>query len=330
MFPSYGFPSLYTRIHPQLRAHSTKVIGVSIGVVLVAGMIVLLPDGSTSAPSTATTSAAVPTSVAAPAPEESLTSFEVACEKQAWPYIDQRCAESAAKAASQATRQVRVVSTDRGTSSTIVTAIAPAPAKPPADISQLRDSVAKLEPPAKEPATATPPSSQAGAQVSDQNYMAMAVSFQDSPAQTAAPEQAAPIANNPETEDAAPRSKAKAKAAEKRAAKQLKARRQTVPVPATAYAQDTTAAPEQTRPEQTRTSRVPTDVVQAVEAATAEDRTQSRVPADVVRAVESDIRRSRTSPGYGSELVTVSSPRSRGQRVFLVPRERESVEVSDR
>lgn len=323
MFSTYGFLVPRTPMHPRLTsAYPPKVIGALVVAALAAGMILSLPDASSSSPNLPATSPAPQRSE-----ESSASAGDLACGRQTWPYLDQRCADSAAKTPGQATHQVRVVSTDRGTSSTIVTAVASDPPKPPADISRLRESAAKLQSPdpQKNPAADAK-------QNLIQNIVAMTASVQDFPPQTMAPRGATPMANSEETEQ-----KSKAKAADRRAIKPAKLRernRPPIPAEAAAYAQDTGTAPEQIR-----TSRVPADVVQAVKNATAQERPSSRVPEDVIQAVEADSRRSAASSSgrrvivsqkYNAqdegEIVTVSSPRGRGQRVYLVPRE--SIEAS--
>ncbi len=174
MFSTYGL-LLRTPVHPRLTsAYPPKVIGALVVASLAAGMILSLPDASSSSPN-------LPATSPAPQRSEDSAAGDLACGRQTWPYLDQRCAEPAAKTPGQATHQVRVVSTDRGTSSTIVTAVASDPPKPPADISRLRESAAKLQSPdpQKNPAADAK-------QNLVQNIVAMTASVQDFPPQTMA------------------------------------------------------------------------------------------------------------------------------------------------
>jgi hypothetical protein len=105
------FPSLrnrsYIRPLPVLSAVAIFIAG---------GAFLTFPDGSNS-PDVATATVNGPQTTA----DESL------CENQAWPYIDQRCAQRVEE--TRGTRQVRVV-TDKGNSVTIVTPVPTEEAKP--------------------------------------------------------------------------------------------------------------------------------------------------------------------------------------------------------
>ena len=60
-------------------------------------------------------------------PKQTRPLDESLCEKQAWPYIDQRCAQRVE--AARGTRQVRIV-TDKGNSVTVMTPVPVVEAKP--------------------------------------------------------------------------------------------------------------------------------------------------------------------------------------------------------
>ena len=93
----------------------------AITIIMVGGGVLLaLPDGRTE-PATTASAETTASSGSQAAPDVSL------CEKQAWPYIDQRCAERVEKA--RGTRQVRIV-TDKGNSVTVMTAQPTVEAKP--------------------------------------------------------------------------------------------------------------------------------------------------------------------------------------------------------
>src|SRR5688500_8696132 len=86
-----------------LAAAALLIIGA--GVVL---MLPVSPDESqrvASASTTSNTSAAADASTTGQAPQTALD--DTACERQAWPYIDQRCAERVE--AARGSRQVRIV-----------------------------------------------------------------------------------------------------------------------------------------------------------------------------------------------------------------------------
>jgi hypothetical protein len=300
-------------------------------VVGVLGMSVSLRSAETGVPASATVSETEQSAA------ETAASREVPCEKQAWPYIDKRCAESAAKTASQTTREVRVVSTDRGTSSTIVTPVASDPPKPAATPPRPQESqpaIAESQNTAAQQtaaANSSPLLQPAGLQSSDQSF-ALAASFQEILPQaasqgvlpqTAGTEPPAPLAaTEPE---AAPQKSKAAKTSEKRATRTSKWREQN--------RRPLEIVPSADPSQEQYPSRVPSDVVQAVESATARERTgRAQVPAEVLAAVEADLRRNRGTYGgkravvsqkYNSgdaaEMVTVRS--GRGQRVFIVPRE---------
>src|SRR4051794_13602926 len=99
------------RANPYLP--SLTVLSAVAAVALGAGIFLALPDGE--GDETPATTAAATADLPESGPDESL------CDKQAWPYVDQRCAQRVE--AARGTRQVRIV-TDKGTS---VTAVTPQP-----------------------------------------------------------------------------------------------------------------------------------------------------------------------------------------------------------
>ena len=106
MFSKHDFPILGERLYPALAHPRTPQVIAALAVaVLGAGMIVSIGSSSSSA---------LP-----PAQQKQSAAIESVCEKQAWPYVDQRCADSPA-AQERGTRQVRVVN-DRGVMVTVTT-----------------------------------------------------------------------------------------------------------------------------------------------------------------------------------------------------------------
>lgn len=296
---------------PLLNAESAKVIGAVVVATIAAVVIVALPDESGQSSASADTANA---SASMPA--------DVTCENRAWPYLDHRCAQPTAKEAPLATRNVRVVSTDRGTSTNLVTAVPIIEAKRPAEIPELQASMAKLAPPTSEPEVAPAQEKAALSPVQER----------------VSPE--APATTEPTVVSEAAAAKAKAKAAraeEKRVAKSKRERRiKTAPTEMAATAETAGEA---------RQKGVPADVVAAVKAATSDERNPNAAPADVVDAVKAITDGRRLTQTYKSrdgrritisqkdakdsqdaeEVVTVSSSKQPAQqRLFLVPRESEN------
>jgi hypothetical protein len=306
MFPQHDFRNIWTRIKPQLDAASTrvgpylnagsaKVIGAVAVASLAAIWIVSLPEDTAHSSSPSSTASA--------------GASDLACETQAWPYIDHRCGQPAAakEAASLVMRNVRVVSTDRGASANLVTALPTVEPKRPAEIPQLQESMAKLAPPTAQ-AELTPLQEKVAPQAPAVEAIV--------PAETTA-------------------SVAKAKAAEKRDEDKRVAKsksRRSKPVPTEMAATGEAAAQGDIR-----RKGVPADVVAAVKAASANE-APSAVPADVIDTVKAltdgrkatrayksrDGRRivvSEKAPQEAEEMVSVGSPGRGTQRLFLVPRE---------
>src|SRR5689334_15562465 len=126
MLKQYGFHARLKRVHDDPRAYmpSGAVSGALLLLILGGGLLYALPERSEQTP----IAAANNTTSALGTADDSL------CDKQAWPYIDQRCA--ARVEAARGSRQVRIV-TDKGTSVKTVTPLPvvekkpdPEPAKP--------------------------------------------------------------------------------------------------------------------------------------------------------------------------------------------------------
>lgn len=118
-----------------------KIVSAVALLALGTAVIFALPDGSdnrTDKPQIPSTTAQAPDSAAAP--DESL------CDKQAWPYVDQRCVQRVE--AARGMRQVRIV-TDKGHS---VTAMTPEPIVEPKQTPAPRPAVAQTDKPMGPPA----------------------------------------------------------------------------------------------------------------------------------------------------------------------------------
>lgn len=281
-----------------------------------AGLFFMLPDNSNNESPVAAAAASVPE----PTADESF------CDKQAWPYVDQRCAKRVE--AARGTRQVRIV-TDKGHS---VTAVTPMPiVEPKAKPASPAPSVAQAERPIGPAAAPAPamnePSPQVETVATAPKAAAMpASSVQVTVAQgnrpatthTVARETSNPPAEtrttasiNPSTASTAPmapgfdafaespkksKSARAAEKAEKREAKRLKA--------IEAY-----------------NSGVPDEVGAVVKSAPAGGQYgrlgRRDVPDEVVRAVE---EASANDGRRGRGMVTIGSPNG-GQRIYMVPRE---------
>jgi hypothetical protein len=266
-----------------------------------------------SLPETPADSPAASSSVQA-AEETTASAGDQSCEKQAWPYLDQRCAEPVKQESGQPTREVRVVSTDRGTSPTIVTAIAPAETKRPATPPQPPQSVATLESPTAPAEPSAPSPKQPAPAIPDFITTAAAAGIPDSPAAATSADNSVASAQAPETPTAASKLTTAAKTNRKPQVKQVRLREQ---------------------------KTVPADVVEAVETAALRDGNHQAVPPDVIEAVRAasgsrarvsgDGRRITVSQKYRQEepqdVVSVNYPSRSTQRLVIVPRE--SVEVSD-
>src|SRR5829696_1930310 len=100
----------------------SPVLNIVAAVVLIgagAALYLAWPDDAATQPQIA--AASTPATAAASTPATTAAADESLCDKQAWPYVDQRCAQRVD--AARGTRQVRIV-TDKGHS---VTAVTPVP-----------------------------------------------------------------------------------------------------------------------------------------------------------------------------------------------------------
>jgi hypothetical protein len=334
MSTQHGFHILWRRVHQGAQSYrsyvpSLPVLSVGAITIVGAGVFLALPDASPE-PS-ASSATAAPTQTA---------SDESACDKQAWPYVDQRCAQRVE--AARGTRQVRVV-TDRGNVVTMVTpmptvepkpaapkpvvaqndrpigpVVAPTAAEPaaqnvaiapqPAPAPQNPPPAPKVEPVVAQPNPATPPPAATNAIAVEKPSPATTRSVSVDPPQTS-PAAVAATAGALDDEMTTRKSKA-AQTAEKREAKR-EAKRMKAP--------------------QQDDAGVPAEVVAAVKPSRGERAARSGVPAEVVAAVEEAVTSDRGNRGgrrvivldgeSGGQVVTVGSPSAGGQRVYLVPRE---------
>lgn len=111
------FSVLRNDLHHFASYISPTVIGAAAFLLIGAGVIFALPERPGDQPPQISAAANVPETT----PDESL------CAKQAWPYIDQRCAQNVE--AARGSRPVRIV-TDKGTSVNVVTPVPIVEAKP--------------------------------------------------------------------------------------------------------------------------------------------------------------------------------------------------------
>jgi hypothetical protein len=306
MYGRYTSPIFHARLRQQLlRGASPSVIATLLVAGLFAGVIISLPEAN--APSAPAKVAAAPNPLAEASND---------CEKQAWPYIDQRCAAPEAKEAEQSTRQVRVVSTDRNAAPLIVTA-APAPQPQRA----AAPAVAQIQPTPQPVAVPT-----AAGPAKQNDVVPIAASAQ------LAPEPPAQL----QTVALAPAAQPTATAALIPEAAAAEAPAVAAPPKATAKFVKKPAKQErrvQTANQRSPANIVPPGVVDAVRSASARDAGREQggqaVPADVIAAVEADARRGRVASrrmapqriAEGDEMVIVNSPGMSVRRVFVVPRE---------
>jgi hypothetical protein len=301
-----------------------------------AGVFFMLPGESASESPVA--------SAAANAPEP--TADESFCDKQAWPYVDQRCAKRVE--AARGTRQVRIV-TDKGHSVTTVTPLpvveakpAPAPAAPAvaqaerpigpaaapaaAESSPQAQTIAAAPQPASVPAPQNP-SPKAAAAPAPTVQVTVAPANRPAATEAMARENPNPPANGRDaaippraasTEPTAPGVDAFAEGSNKsksaRAAE--KAERRALEKAAKREAK------RRGKPIDEDNSDVPEDAVTAAKPAPSGGQnsraTRKSVPDEVIAAVEEATAESRGRRGRG--VVTIGSP-SGGQRIYLVPRE---------
>jgi hypothetical protein len=111
MFRKLANPSSRHAQSVRFGQNSLKLAGAAVFAALGAGLIVGLPAFSSNSVSDASVRATAGTGAATD------------CDRQSWPYLDQRCVDPAAPA--KDLRQVRVISIDRIAPTTIVTTAAP-------------------------------------------------------------------------------------------------------------------------------------------------------------------------------------------------------------
>jgi hypothetical protein len=305
------------------------------------GVFLALPEH----PETTSQAASAATSV----PETTTAADESLCDKQAWPYIDQRCAQRVE--AARGTRQVRVV-TDKGNSVTVRTPepiVEPKP-KPAPQSPVVATTERPIGPPAAPVADAPPKVEKVVAAPEQQ----VAPASKNSAPQTAATPTVAPTptvqaavapANPPATSDPGARGTSDP-SANIRIAPVSPAAASTAPMTAgvDAFAdgnaqksKSARAAEKAARREAKRQKAleennggVPEEVVATVKAAPAETQTNRRtrnaaqerargsVPEEVLQAVE-DAAARESGGRRGRQIVTVDSPRSSGSRIYMVP-----------
>ncbi len=261
----------------------------------------------------AETTRAAPQEGSAQEQEQAQAPDDSSCAKRTWPYLDQRCADSA-KDPGQATREVRVVSTDRGASPTIVTAVPPPveakrePAKPePAKIAA-KPQTAVLGTPQAQTEPSSVPQQKLAPENPRPDFAAKAATVAETTASITPPPSAATQAP---AQASSPAAKPEASAP------------QPVPPEATKPARKVTAAKfseGKTKQAQGRVQNgktvpavVPADVIAAVKAAADEERQSNGRRVTVSRKSAQD-------NADDGEVIAVTSP-GRGQRIFVVPRE---------
>ena len=317
---------------------SVKVLSAVAVIGLATGLFFFLPEESDSEPAVA--------SAAADVPETTATPDESFCDKQAWPYVDQRCAKRVE--AARGTRQVRIV-TDKGHSVTTVTPLPivepkPKPASPAPTVAQANRP---LGPPVAPAATEPPPQTQTVATAPEPapapqspapkaaaipaSSVQVTVAPANRPAATDAmvrenpkpPAEARNVSVAPSAASTAPaapgfdafaevpKKSKSARAAEKAEMRALKKAEKREAKRGKSIEEDNSGVADD-------------DVVAAVKSAPAGGRNsrtgRREVPDEVVQAVE---EASANDGRRGRGVVTIGSP-SGGQRTYVVPREEAS------
>jgi hypothetical protein len=147
MLMQHDFPVLRDQIHRPSTPSIGILSAVALSIVGACALLALPEDGSNKQPEIASSVANVPETAA----DDSL------CDKQAWPYIDERCAQRVEQ--TRSTRQVRIV-TDKGNSVTVMTPVPvveakPKPAPKPPVVAQADRPIAPATPTASETAPQT-------------------------------------------------------------------------------------------------------------------------------------------------------------------------------
>lgn len=269
-----------------------------------AGLFFMLPEDSNNESPVA--------SAAATAPVPEPTADESFCNKQAWPYVDQRCAKRVE--AARGTRQVRIV-TDKGHS---VTTVTPLPIVEPKKPASPAPTVAQAERPMGPPATPTVNEASPPAQT-------VAAAPPSAPApQNSAPKAAAAPAPSVQL-TVAPANRPAATEAMARENPNPRADTRNASVPPSAASNAPMA------PGFDAFAEVPAKKSKSARAAEKAEKREAKrrkaieaynsgVPDEVVRAVE---EASANDGRRGRGIVTLGSPNG-GQRIFLVPREEAS------
>lgn len=337
-----NFPTLWKQIH-QYRSYAPSLPVISaITLLLVGGAVLLALPDNPDEPEMASATAAANAPDASPV-DDSL------CDKQAWPYIDQRCAQQVE--AARGTRQVRIV-TDKGNSVNVVTPVPIVEAKPkPAP---QRPVVAQIDAPVIGPAVVAPQVPENAPQIEKvaEAPQSAPVSQNPTPQPQVAPEPApkaqtaaAPPAT-PAATDAMARDTENPPAKVQNAAVEPAAMSDS---PVSAGVDVIEAQPKKSKAELKREARreareakqarreakrraleqdgdVPDEVVATVRALPAEGQSRRRgrgrgveVPDEVLAAVERAA--ARELGRRGGRVVTVGSPHG-GERMYIVPSDR--------
>lgn len=300
MLKQYGFGPQVKRIHKNLGPYvpSGAVTGALALILLGGGLLYALPESSEQA-TAATATANSPTPLASA--DDSL------CDKQTWPYIDQRCAGRVE--AARGSRQVRIV-TDKGTSVKTVTPLPVVEQKPPQH--PPKPVVAQNDRPIGPPVAHAAANTTSEPQTTASVQPAMASS--PPPAATKAmasatvppvPSSAVPASPGVDAIDDTRQKSKSARAAERaekreaEKAKKREAKRRKTQQDDESDTQDVADAARGTREDRGDRSR--------------SRRARAEVPAEVIDAVEAATARDR------GRTVNIESPR--GRRVYVVPRD---------
>lgn len=328
------FPVLWKQVpHGTSYIPSMTVLFAVAAIALGVGVFLALPEHPE------TTSQAA--SAATPVPETTTAADESLCDKQAWPYIDQRCAQRVE--AARGTRQVRVV-TDKGNSVTVRTPepiVEPKP-KPVPQSPVVAKAERPIGPPAA-PVADAPPKVEKVVAAPEQQVAPASQNPAPQTATTPTVQAAVAPANPPATSNSEARATSDP-SANIRIAPVTPAAASTAPMAAgvDAFADGTATKSKSARAAEKAARReakrqkaieengdVPEEVVATVKSAPAEgqtnrrtrsaaqERARSSVPEEVLQAVEEAA--ARESGGRRSrQIVTVESPRS-GSRIYTVP-----------
>ncbi len=265
-----------------------------------AGVMFGLPDSNRQSNKTTATTASVGTTGSASAAETSEVD-DSACDKQAWPYVDQRCAQRIEKA--RDTRQVRIV-TDKGNSVTVTTPVPVVEAKPkptatpvvaqverkmgpaavppaPEGSPPIEQTASVAQPPAPAPAPKSAPIiAEAKPSVAEAKPTVQAAvattdpqpkkAFARTPVPPAASSETPVSAGGAAIDEARPKKSKTERAAEKRDSKR-EAKRRKMMDDANGVPEDVVATVKSLKNNRKSAQDVPDEVISAVEAATGRD-----------------------------------------------------------